>query len=104
MKVTCIEFEDKGQDFLYWYVNESGVVIDAQPLHWPVWNGVRITNMPSLKKGSHVSCRTLLADMGEIRYPVRELYDVAPVHVEVKEFCKTYTTNTIHSKQSSNTC
>lgn len=35
--MTTIFFEDNGQDFLEWDVDESGVVIDSRPFQGAMW-------------------------------------------------------------------
>jgi len=39
MKVTKITLEDNGQDFLEFYVDSVGKIIDAQPFQSSIWVG-----------------------------------------------------------------
>lgn len=43
--VFKIEFEDHGQDFTHWYV-QNRIVIDCTPFQWRIWCGNRIAKMP----------------------------------------------------------
>lgn len=45
--VFKIEFEDGGQDFTHWYV-QNRVVIDCTPYQWRVWCGNRIAKLPDV--------------------------------------------------------
>lgn len=44
--LTKIHFQDKGQDFTEWTVNDEGVVVDCQPFQASVWVGLKIYNWP----------------------------------------------------------
>lgn len=48
-----IEFEDHGQDFLFWDVDQKGVVIGCEPFQASIWGGKQITNFTSIQVGSH---------------------------------------------------
>ncbi len=39
-----ITFEDHGQDFLRWYINNHGIVVDSQPYQYGVWAGSLVLN------------------------------------------------------------
>lgn len=41
-KFTEIHFEDNGQDFLFWVINEKGLVVDSQPFQASVWRGFEV--------------------------------------------------------------
>lgn len=46
-----VEFEDHGQDFLKWWLDERGEVLHSDPYQSSVWNGTIVT-LASLKKGA----------------------------------------------------
>lgn len=52
-KVTKITLEDQGQDFLELYVDEHGIVMDAQPFQSSIWKGalIPIKNKKMFKVG-----------------------------------------------------
>ncbi|KAL5901793.1 hypothetical protein ACKVV1_011496 [Pyricularia oryzae] len=50
MSIT-IEFEDLGQDFLVWTLNENGVVIECKPFQAWLWKGRQVVDYASLKRG-----------------------------------------------------
>jgi hypothetical protein len=41
-KITRIYFEDHGQDFLWWDINQDGDVVDCGPFQASVWVGCEI--------------------------------------------------------------
>lgn len=45
--VFKIEFEDHGQDFLHWYV-QNRIVIDCTPFQKRIWCGNRIAKVPAV--------------------------------------------------------
>lgn len=69
MKIT---FEDHGQDFLTWQLDNNGVVVDCLPFQATTWCGCVVNAHSLLKVGD---CVTYVRDGGEatvgsIRYPV----------------------------------
>lgn len=48
--MQTIHFEDCGQDFLSWVLDEEGQVIDCQPCQGWVWNG-SIVDLESVEIG-----------------------------------------------------
>lgn len=70
MAITTIIFEDHGQDFIEWDINENGEVINSRPFQSHVWSGGTVLN-EELKAGDSVIylsprlCRPI-----EIRYPI----------------------------------
>ncbi len=45
MNFREIHFEDNGQDFLFWVLNENNVVVDSQPFMGRHWRGVRVNDI-----------------------------------------------------------
>lgn len=72
-----IHFEDKGQDFLYWDIDDVGEVVDCMPMHRAVWLGVFV-QLEYLKEGrklGYVNPRHN-AGYGEIKYKVVKIEDL----------------------------
>jgi len=44
-KITRIHFDDQGQDFLWWDLDESGLVVDCGPFQASIWVGSKV-DMP----------------------------------------------------------
>jgi hypothetical protein len=65
-----IEFEDFGQDFLRWYINEDGYVIDSQPFQRWVWVG-KFTIPQTAKVGEKLA----IWNDGEsyVNYPIKTI-------------------------------
>ena len=58
-------FEDKGQDFLEWWLDERGEILHCEPFQASVWNG-KMVDIGSLKIG-----KTLLFQDGRgLKYKV----------------------------------
>ena len=69
MSTTNLSFDDHGQDFLHWTLDEQGVVIDCKPLQGWVWNGARVLDFQNLAEGSLVTI-VHNGDVRTIRYPL----------------------------------
>ena len=72
MKTILIEFENIGQEFTTWKVNESGEVTDCQPAQKRVWLSTKITNINRLKTGSIVNL-LLGGKVIELKCPVKNI-------------------------------
>lgn len=48
-----VVFEDKGQDFLIWWLDERGEVLHSEPFQASVWNGTMVI-LSSLKVDSYL--------------------------------------------------
>ncbi|MCP3017423.1 hypothetical protein [Cupriavidus basilensis] len=46
-----IYFEDHGQDFLSWTVDDNGTVVDCEPFQLSIWGGARVLYPHLLRKG-----------------------------------------------------
>jgi hypothetical protein len=42
--MITVFFEDDGQDFLEWDINDKGEVVDCRPYQGNVWIGVKVVN------------------------------------------------------------
>lgn len=70
-----IHFEDHGQDFLWWDIDEEGCVIDCGPFQADVWIGV-LTSFP---KNINVGDKLIfVGNFGprELNYRVEKIVDI----------------------------
>jgi hypothetical protein len=70
MTTTRIEFEDHGQDFLRWTIDEDGKVMDSQPFQADLWNGTTLLDYPDLKVGMALAIITKHDDVLTLKYPI----------------------------------
>ena len=49
--MKTIVFEDHGQDFLEWEIDDKGVVTGCRPFQGSIWGGKRVLNHRSVKAG-----------------------------------------------------
>jgi hypothetical protein len=69
-----IHFEDHGQDFLTWQVDNLGFVVDCRPFQASVWCGVEVLGPRRLFVGGTV--RYVRGDRPQsktIRYPIKAI-------------------------------
>lgn len=50
-----IHFEDRGQDFLTWQINNNGVIVDCLPFQSSFWVGGEVRRQARLKVGGKVT-------------------------------------------------
>ncbi|EEF78404.1 hypothetical protein [Methylophaga thiooxydans] len=43
--MEMIVFEDRGQDFLEWDIDEDGVVVDSRPFQAGIWSGTFVSDI-----------------------------------------------------------
>lgn len=43
--METITFEDRGQDFLEWDIDEDGVVVDSRPFQAGIWRGTFVSDI-----------------------------------------------------------
>ncbi len=55
MSIKTILFEDHGQDFLEWDINELGEVVDSRPYQGWIWSGCMVLNLKELLAGDRIS-------------------------------------------------
>lgn len=72
VQLSVIHFEDHGQDFLLWHVNDEGVVVKSEPFQTGVWKGAKITNFKTLKVGDKVDI-THMHKNTSIKYPITKI-------------------------------
>lgn len=49
-----IHFEDNGQDFLWWEIDQDGVVVGCGPFQASIWVGSTVINHSRLRAGGPV--------------------------------------------------
>lgn len=92
MAQVIIHFQDMGQDFLRWQVDETGTVIGSWPFQKQVWAGLQVTNLAKLKKDELVR-HNRFDEEGSIRIPVKAVVPLAPVEVTVRQDGDGYVTS-----------
>jgi hypothetical protein len=74
--MRTINFEDKGQDFLEWVI-EDDVVIDCQPHQFKIWQGKKV-----VIEGNNVSIENQDGSKTEIKYKVLTIADTSIDYAE----------------------
>lgn len=72
--MKTITFEDNGQDFLEWDVNEQGIVIDCRPFQKWMWCGCKV-DIKSFNSGSHVNYLHPRVGAGQIKYRIEKIFE-----------------------------
>lgn len=101
MTKTLIQFEDHGQDFLWWVVDEAGKVIDCGPFQGFVWLGFTVTNLHLVKPGVLVLCSRHGEFVSVVRYPAALVMPLEPIDTLVRMQGDGYVTATVKGKRSS---
>ena len=70
-----IHFEDHGQDFLSWDIDENGTIIKSGPFQDWVWKG-KVVKMETLKVGQKLSYISHGVYEMDIRYPVEKIEEI----------------------------
>jgi hypothetical protein len=65
-----IEFEDYGQDFLKWYIDEDGFVLDSIPFQKSIWAG-HFTIPQSAEVGGKLAI--WLDEESYVNYPIKSI-------------------------------
>lgn len=77
LKMITIFFEDHGQDFLEWDI-EDGVVVDCRPFQGWLWNGTRV-HSTDISPGLLLDITTRSGRRTRLRYPVERVEEKASV-------------------------
>ncbi len=79
-KLKRIFFEDHGQDFLYWDIDQDGSVVDCGPFQYSVWVGTKVfrTDEPdSLATGKQILFQSKSMDSPRILiYPIEKIEEL----------------------------
>ncbi|QRE00437.1 hypothetical protein [Burkholderia phage BCSR52] len=70
---TTIQFEDRGQDFLSWTLDENGVVIECKPFQAWLWKGRQVVDHASLSSGDVVHFLDNDGHMRPLKYRVASI-------------------------------
>lgn len=70
---TKITFEDHGQDFLEWMIDDKGKVVDCQPFQASIWTKCYVMNTHKLRVGGPVVIFAITGDLLTMNYPVEKL-------------------------------
>ncbi len=66
-----VYFEDHGQDFLWWDVNEDGLVVDCGPFQASIWSGSLVVS--KIEVGALISIKRTRQDAITIKYPIEQI-------------------------------
>lgn len=65
-----IEFEDYGQDFVEWFIDKRGYILDSQPFQRWIWAG-RFTIPENAKVGEKLAIWT--GEESYVNYPIKSI-------------------------------
>lgn len=73
-----LHFEDKGQDFLWWKINEDGDVVDCGPFQASVWVGVVIfdDSESGLLEGDRPWFISKNGELKQLNYKIEEIEEL----------------------------
>jgi len=100
MAKTLIQFEDHGQDFLWWVVDETGKVIDCGPFQASVWCLFTVTNLERIKPGVLVLCSRDGEIVTNVNYPAALAIPLEPIDIKVRMDGDGYVTATVRGKRA----
>lgn len=82
VKRQRIHFEDQGQDFLWWDINELDEVIDCGPFQASVWVGCQliIDNEGGLLEGDRPFFMNQDGDMLQLNYAIEQIEELEVSH------------------------
>ncbi len=69
--MITVEFEDHGQDFLEWDI-QDGVVVDCRPYQGWLWKGTKVHNT-SIKAGDILDITTSELGRTTLKYPIAKV-------------------------------
>lgn len=74
--MITIEFEDGGQDFLQWDIDEkTGKILDCRPFQASIWMRNKVVNYQNLQPGMNIVITSPYTESGEmvIKYPISNI-------------------------------
>lgn len=82
VKRQRIHFEDQGQDFLWWDINELDEVIDCGPFQASVWVGCQliIDNEGGLLEGDRPFFMNQDGEMMRLNYAIEQIEELEVSH------------------------
>jgi hypothetical protein len=73
--MTTIKFEDHGQDFLEWDIDDKGIVVDSRPCQAWLWNGTKVGDHENIKVGDFINIKPKAGVVGQLKYAVTEIHN-----------------------------
>jgi hypothetical protein len=70
-----VYFDDHGQDFLEWDI-QDGVVVGCHPFQGWLWNGTKVYN-EDIKPGDYLQIESPGVGRTSIKYPVERVEEIA---------------------------
>jgi hypothetical protein len=77
--VKTIHFEDNGQDYTRWLIDDAGMVVDSQPFQAWIWTGSIVLNHKSLKPGDQLHLQMKDGHEMTIKHLVGKVVPFIPV-------------------------
>lgn len=69
-----LEFEDHGQDFLTWTLDENDMVCECKPFQGSIWCGSEVLNADELQQGLETMVEIKKGnDYFTVKYPVASI-------------------------------
>lgn len=76
--MKTIHFEDNGQDFTRWQIDDAGMVVDSQPFQAYIWVGSIVLNHATLKAGDQLHLQMKDGHVMTLRHLVDSVEPVKP--------------------------
>ena len=74
--MITVVFEDDGQDFLEWDINDKGEVVDCRPFQGDIWIGTIVHNQ-DIKPGDHLDITTPEGIDRQLFHAVEKVMEIA---------------------------
>lgn len=76
-----LHFEDQGQDFLWWEINEEEEVVDCGPFQASVWVGCQLVNdaETGIVEGDYPVFMTKTGDFLHLNYKIERIEEMEVV-------------------------
>lgn len=71
--MTRVHFEDQGQDFLWWDIDNDGVVQAAGPFQNEIWKGCVTDTPDTLEKGERLLFIDQFGKEMQLKYPITNI-------------------------------
>jgi hypothetical protein len=76
MATRTLTFEDHGQDFLEWDIDENGKVVECRPFQGWVWEGA-VVHLDTLALGEAPRITPKSGRVMRLRYPVIDIREAS---------------------------
>ena len=74
--MITVFFEDDGQDFLEWDINDKGEVVDCQPFQGDIWIGTKVHNK-DIQPGDYLDITTPDGIDRHLIHAVEKVWEIA---------------------------